>query len=160
MPLVVRDPGEIMRETKKDLYFIFKGKWYSFLPTLNGRPWKEFQEYNYDSTNYDPDSDRERCVADQSYQLHPPGHAELVKWFKENLPITKWEYLAPPETSGILAGGLDGRMCVHFDEASLAKFCERWEVNDVSVDPRFQCGYWSYADFAAQDEGPLDWDGV
>jgi len=141
MPVAIRHPEEIMRETKQDLFFmefLFKDKWYSFFP--------EFDKLSLISRE------------DVKDYNDPPGRQEILDWLADNLPDTKWETLAPKERSGVLAGGVYGRLCIHFDEASLKKFCDRWEVDDRSVDPRFQLGLFYYKEFAEQDQGPPNYD--
>lgn len=68
-----------------------------------------------------------------------PGMKMIQQWIEENLPGTRIELLGPSEHSGIICGGIDGTIRVDFSAEGLQKFCVRWEVNDQSVDPRFQC---------------------
>jgi len=127
----VRHPEEILRETKRDLYFVeflFKGKIWSF-----------FREH-----------DKLSPIGEVEDKNNPPGRQEVLDWLAENLPGTQWEILGPRERSGLLAGGIYGRIAIHFDPDGLKKFCDRWEVNNKSVDPRFQLGVLPYADFAAK----------
>lgn len=68
-----------------------------------------------------------------------PGIQMIRQWIKDNLPGTKVELLGPSEHSGIIEGGIDGSIRVDFSPEGLQQFCARWEVNDKSVDKRFQC---------------------
>lgn len=70
---------------------------------------------------------------------HDSGMVLIAKWLKENLPQTKTELLAPSENSGFICGGINGTLRVDFTPEGLQMFCDRWEQNDASVDPRFQC---------------------
>ena len=145
MPIAVRTPEEIMLETKSNLYFIeffFPGKFFTYLP--------KFQRF------YDYDLENDETLAGLIDKNNPPGRQEVLDWLGINLPHIKWEMLAPPERSGILAGGLEGRICVHFDDDGLKLFCDRWEVNDTSVDPRFQCGFLIYESFMKNYIPPRD----
>lgn len=67
------------------------------------------------------------------------GMMLIAKWLKENLPETKTELLAPSENSGFVVGGINGTLRVDFTSTGLQMFCDRWEKNEASVDPRFQC---------------------
>jgi hypothetical protein len=132
MPMVVRTPEEIMRETRRDLYlieFIFLGKFFSFV----GR-----------AHEFLADTDQGALPTDDE---NPPGRQEVLQWLAVNLPDTQWEPLGPPERSGIICGGMHGRIAIHFDENGLAKFCETWERNNRSVDPRFQLILLPYEDW-------------
>lgn len=75
---------------------------------------------------------------------HDSGMVEIAKWLKDNLPDTPTELLAPSENSGIICGGINGTLRVDFTPAGLKTFCDRWERNDASVDPRFQCYIYPY----------------
>lgn len=145
MPMLVRTPQEIMRETKRDLYlieFLFPGKFYSF----------------YKAASDSAESEPEDQETEQATHDNPPGRQEIIEWIESELPGTRWEPLAPSERSGIICGGIEGRICVHFDDAGLAKFCARWEHNDFSIDPRFQCVGLLYASCMKDDMGPPNYD--
>lgn len=68
-----------------------------------------------------------------------PGLLMIKKWIGENLPGTLMELLAPSEYSGYIEGGVGRSLRVDFSPEGLKTFCDRWEVNDASVDKRFQC---------------------
>ena len=68
-----------------------------------------------------------------------PGMALIEQWLKVNLPGTKMELLAPSEYSGMICGGINGTLRVDFTPEGLQQFCDRWEVDNASVDSRFQC---------------------
>ena len=87
---------------------------------------------------------------------NPPGRQDVIDWLGANLPHIKWEPLAPPERSGILVGGLEGRICIHFDDDGLKRFCDHWEVDDICIDSRFQCGFLIYETFMKGYEPPKD----
>jgi hypothetical protein len=72
------------------------------------------------------------------------GMVDITDWIQANLPGTKTELLAPSEYSGIIAGGINGRLRVDFTPAGLQMFCDRWEKDNASVDPRFQCYIYPY----------------
>ena len=148
MPIAVRSPEAIMLETKRDLYFIeffFPGKLFTFLPKFQ----LIFDE-NYLGS--------EKSTSGKIDHKNPPGRQEIIEWLAANLPNTKWELLAPPERSGILAGGLEGRICIHFNDESLKKFCDHWEKDNISIDPRFQAGYLIYDSYMKDYPGPPDYD--
>lgn len=67
------------------------------------------------------------------------GIVMIAQWIKDNLPATKTELLGPSESSGWISGGMDGSFRVDFAPEGLERFCDRWEANGESVDPRFQC---------------------
>ena len=148
MPIAVRSPEEILRTTKADLYFIeflFPGKVYTMLDSREpeNNPTNRFENGPAD------------CPVDR---MNPPGRAEIIDWIESNLAGTKWEILAPHERSGFIVGGIEGRICVHFGSDELEKFCSKWEVDNHSIDPRFQLGYIRYEVWQETDLGPPDWD--
>ena len=73
-----------------------------------------------------------------------PGLLMIKEWVKANLPGTKMELLAPSEHSGMICGGIGKMIRIDFSPEGLQAFCDRWEQNDASVDPRFQCFIYPY----------------
>lgn len=68
-----------------------------------------------------------------------PGLLMIQEWIRQNLPGTHMELLGPSEHSGMILGGIGGDIWVDFSPEGLATFCAEWEVDNQSVDPRFQC---------------------
>ncbi len=124
MTQIVRTPEEIFDDTKKDIYFlefIFKGKSFTYWPKM-----RLIIEDDDNEAHNDLDCD------------DPLGKAAIIKWLQEHLPGTKWEPMAPPSKFGLLIGGIDERMCIHFDENGVKEFEKHWENGGLSIDPRFQ----------------------
>jgi len=117
MPLLIRTPDDIFRqEPGKDLYFV------------------EFYAIDSQSGKARPFEGR-----------NPPGRQELMDWLAQTLPHVKVESLAPPEASGFIAGGVNGRIRIDFDTHTLKSFCDHWEDSSgKSKDPRWQCMQMSY----------------
>ena len=74
-----------------------------------------------------------------------PGLLMIQEWIKENLPGTHMELIGPSAYSGMIMGGIGRDVWVDFSPEGLAAFCARWEKDDQSVDPRFQCFIYPYA---------------
>ena len=130
MPRLIRTPEQFFREESKDLYFIefadAKGSVKPFGGGIFGLIGRQPSK-----KKFDPD--------------HPPGHAEIIAWFAKHLPNTRLELLGQPESSGIMSGGINGRLLVDFDDVSLQTWIDRWETEDNgSIDPRFACFQMSY----------------
>lgn len=73
-----------------------------------------------------------------------PGLQEVSAWIAVHLPGTTVEPLGPSEYSGVISGDSGKRLRVDFTEKALSAFCERWERNNASIDPRFQCFIYPY----------------
>lgn len=73
-----------------------------------------------------------------------PGLLMVKEWVNTHLRGTKMELLAPSEHSGIISGGIGKMVRIDFTPEGLEAFCDRWEKNDASVDPRFQCFIYPY----------------
>jgi hypothetical protein len=73
-----------------------------------------------------------------------PGLVMIQQWIRDQLPGTAMELLAPSEYSGVILGGIGHMVRVDFSVEGLKTFCDRWEINDDSIDPRFQCFIYSY----------------
>jgi len=130
MPQLIRTPEQYFREERKDLYFIefadAKGSVKPFGGGIFGLMGRQPSK-----KKFDPD--------------HPPGHAEILAWFAEHLPDTCLEPLGQPESSGIMSGGINGRLRVDFNEVSLQTWTARWETEDHgAIDPRFACFQMTY----------------
>lgn len=124
MPLQIRIPEEIFKSDPKDIFLIEFADPEGEISPLNGFPY--IFESDAEEAAYDPEN--------------PPGRAELLAWFAEYLPDVTIEALAPPANSGFVCGGVNGRLRVDFDEASLQVWCEHWEdENGDGIDPRFAC---------------------
>ncbi len=148
LPIAVLSPEAIMLETKRDICFIeffFPGKRFTYLPKFQ----LMFEENYFGG---------EKSTSEEVDYKNPPGRQEFIEWFAKNLPNTKWEMLAPPERSGILVGGLKERICIYCDDESLKRFCNHWEIDNVSIDPRFQVGYLMYDSYMKDYPGPPDYD--
>lgn len=109
MPMLVRTPEEIFRAEKKDIYVLID------------------QE----------DSEEDEFMGGSSEPSE--GLIMIKQWLKENMPTATQELLAPSEYSGVICGGIGRVLRVDFSPTQLKQFCDRWEINDKSVDPRFQC---------------------
>lgn len=81
----------------------------------------------------------------ETEQRNAPGLVMIQGWIKEYLPGTHIELLGPSEHSGMIIGGIGRDVWVNFSVEGLATFCARWEKDDQSVDPRFQCFVHPYA---------------
>jgi len=114
MPRLVRTPEEVLRKTRRDLYYI------------------KFHQ-------------ADACVRDMD---DIPGRRDILDWFARECPKVRLEDLGPPETSGIISGGIGILVRVVFDKKSLAKYCAAWENADgSSKDPRWTCYIYPYAQY-------------
>lgn len=123
MPRYIRTPEEIFATEKKDIFFIEFADPDGEISPLDGFPYiPEGEEGDeYDSEN-------------------PPARQDVLDWFFQYLPEVLIEPLAPPESSGFIAGGVKGRLRIAFDDASLQVWCAHWEdENGDSTDPRLAC---------------------
>lgn len=129
MPQYVRTPDEIFRaHPGQPLYFIefhFQGK----RASIHGA--KRLLGCDPVPVGIAPDD--------------PPGRADLLAWLAEHCPACDWEPLAPLETSGLIEGGIEGRIRVNFDAAALARYAQRWETDAGQPrDPRWTCYEFPY----------------
>lgn len=85
-------------------------------------------------------------------QRNAPGLVMVQAWINQHLPGTHVELIGPSSYSGMIIGGIGRDVWVNFSPEGLAAFCARWEKNDQSVDPRFQCFIYPYAQWY-QDHG-------
>lgn len=141
MPQLIRTPEQIMRAEPKDLYFIEfaspSGECFPLDP-LGYQMSCDFSGSAAETDDNDVLSEDEDDSG--SDDDNPPGREELLAWLAENLPQLKIESLAPSERSGILCGGINGRLRLDFDEHSLPVYTQRWEDGDDNpLDPRFAC---------------------
>ena len=71
--------------------------------------------------------------------IEPEGLRMIRDWIRNTMPDVKQELLGPSEYSGFISGGIGNEVRVDFSLEQMKIFCDRWEVNDKSIDPRFQC---------------------
>ncbi len=81
----------------------------------------------------------------ETEQRNAPSLMMIKAWINEHLPGTHMELLGPTEHSGMIIGGLGRDVWVNFSTEGLATFCASWEKDDQSVDRRFQCFVYPYA---------------
>jgi len=125
MPQLIRTPQQVLRETRRDLYYIEFGDFLS--------PWAMLDRDRNEVKNIPEDL---------------PGRKEILAWFAKECPQVVLEDLGPPEGSGWISGCIGVLMRVDFDEDSLAKFCAVWENADgSSKDKRWQCKWVRYNDY-------------
>lgn len=79
-----------------------------------------------------------------------PGLLMIQEWIRQNLPGTHMELLGPSEHSGVILGGIGRDLWVDLSAEGLATFCARWEIDNQSVDPRFQCFVMAYDTWFSQ----------
>ena len=119
MPRLVRTLEQILREERKDVYFV------------------QFSDTEQLSL---------ADGADSSGSSGIDARKTLKAWLKENLPDTRTEILCPDGSFGVDPETADIR--IDFDAAGLAKFCAEWEEPDgTSRNPHFQCFIRSFDDW-------------
>ena len=83
--------------------------------------------------------------SNEAQRRNAPGLLMVQNWIKLHLPGTHMELLGPSEHSGMIIGGIGRDIWVDFSADGLATFCTRWENDNQSIDPRFQCFVYPYA---------------
>ncbi|MBY0465739.1 MAG: hypothetical protein K2W33_12425 [Burkholderiales bacterium] len=83
--------------------------------------------------------------SNETERRNAPGLVMIKEWIKEHLPGTHMELIGPSAYSGMIIGGIGRDIWVNFSPEGLAAFCAHWEKDDQSLDPRFQCFVYPYA---------------
>ena len=116
MPGLIRTFGEVLRETRRNLYYIKFHQAQSF-----GRVTR---------------------TADPHWVDNIPGRRDIFAWFKRECPEVELENIV---TDGVLEGYSGEYVRVGFDKKSLAKYVAAWENPDCSSkDPRWICYCYQY----------------
>lgn len=112
MPQLVRTLNQIMREERKDVYFV---------------------------RFHNADAPSESACSIRRNGTGSAARKHLLAWLKRNLPSTCTEPIYPEGALGGIDRKL-ADIRIDFDEGGLARFCAEWERPDgKSIEPHFQC---------------------